>query len=174
MTMPHLLAQVVIIGSGTQTQSPCTHIVEGGQPPQVTTTLQLLAIGPQRPRQVITSIIGVQQVCASQTPPVQSLAPLQVLVSVQGGHAPPPQSMSLSVPFFTASPQVGLLHTLPLHTPLTQSLGPAQCRPSPHGLHGPPQSVSVSPPSFTMSEQPIGTQLAALQSLPGQSASLRH
>src|SRR4051812_44575970 len=81
--------------------------------------------------------------------------------------------MSVSLPFLTPSVHVGLLQTLPLQTPLRQSLWISQCRLSAQGLHGPPQSVSVSPLSFSRLEQPMGTQLAALQSWPGQSASLR-
>ena len=70
-------------------------------------------------------------------------------------------------------PYVCFLQVLPLQTPLWQSLWISQCRLSPQGLHGPPQSVSVSPLSFTKLEQPVGTQLAALQIWPGQLASLR-
>jgi hypothetical protein len=71
-------------------------------------------------------------------------------------HAPhdPPQSVSLSVPFFTPSLQVAAWHTPPVHTPLWQS------PPIPHFLfvvhlvaQVPPQSVSDSLPFFTVSLQ---------------------
>jgi hypothetical protein len=87
-----------------------------------------------------------------QTPLVQSLPVAQVLVSAHLGHAAPPQSTSVSVPFFTTSLHVGALHVPPVHTPFTQSLPVAQVLVSAHLPHvPPPQSMSVSAPFFTRS-----------------------
>lgn len=48
----------------------------------------------------------------------QSLATTQVLVAAQVGHTPPPQSMSVSLPFLTTSEQLGSWQMLAMHTPL--------------------------------------------------------
>ena len=88
-----------------------------------------------------------------QTPLAQSSGPPHTFVSAHLAHVPPPQSMSVSAPFFTASPQVGAEQTPPLQTPLTQSLARRQILPVPHlGQAPPPQSTSVSVPFFTPSE----------------------
>src|SRR5689334_9642730 len=67
--------------------------------------------------------------------------------SQRGVVAPlPPQSMSVSAPFFTASVGEGIWQTSSLQTPLVQSVVPlAQPFPSSHfGAAPPPQSTSVS------------------------------
>ncbi len=61
-----------------------------------------------------------------QTPLWQSPLPLQVRPLTHLVHVAPPQSTSDSVPFLTRSVQVGAWQTLPVHTPLTQSLPPMQ------------------------------------------------
>jgi hypothetical protein len=64
----------------------------------------------------------------------------------------PPQSMPVSVPFFTPSEQRGTWHTPPVHTPLVQSPANAQVTPLAHGEQlPPPQSTPVSVPFFTPS-----------------------
>src|SRR5262245_40350563 len=82
----------------------------------------------------------------------------------QGWHAPPPQSTSVSEPFFRPSPQPGPSHFPPLHTPLVQS-GPAMhALPTPHFVGQPrEQSTSVSVPFFCPSVQLGPTQRAPTQ-----------
>jgi hypothetical protein len=66
---------------------------------------------------------------------------------VQAVQAAPPQSTSVSVPFFTPSVQAGNAQIEFLHTPLEQSEPIAQPAPSTHTAHvPPPQSTSVSSP----------------------------
>jgi hypothetical protein len=66
----------------------------------------------------------------------------------------PPQSTSVSVPFFTKSVQSGAWHTLFVHTPLAQSDGAEHAFDVSHFGHAvPPQSTSVSLPFFTPSVQ---------------------
>src|SRR5438552_857154 len=73
-----------------------------------------------------------------------------------GAHEPP-QSMSVSLLFFTPSVQLGtaqVLVVVPVHTPLTQSPATAQVFPFAHFEHiGPPQLRSVSMPFLTASSQ---------------------
>jgi hypothetical protein len=86
----------------------------------------------------------------------QSLAPVQVLPFAHLFGQGPPQSVSLSVPFLTPSPQVGAEH-VPVaagQTPLWQSPGTAHVFPVPHLPHAaPPQSMALSVPFLTRSEQ---------------------
>jgi hypothetical protein len=72
----------------------------------------------------------------------------------------PPQSASVSVPFFTLSEHVGTWHLPPVQTALVQSALAPQVLPSPHLGQPPvpPQSTSVSLPFFAKS-----MQLGALQ-----------
>src|SRR5436305_679580 len=67
------------------------------------------------------------------TPSPQSVATVQCLLSLQGGQVPP-QSMSVSVPFFTPSMQTGAAQKPPAQTWLAQSPLPPQCEPSTHGV----------------------------------------
>jgi hypothetical protein len=85
----------------------------------------------------------------------------------------PPQSTSVSLPFFTMSEQVGIWQVggFPLQTPLWQSPAPAQRLPFRHFGQSDPQSTSVSVWFKTPSEQvavrhrlPVQTPL--LQSTP--------
>jgi hypothetical protein len=72
---------------------------------------------------------------------VQSALPLHVLPLVQVGQVPPPQSISVSVAFFTPSVHVGAAHACALHTPLVQSA------PDTHSTHAPaPLHVFPVPP----------------------------
>jgi hypothetical protein len=80
---------------------------------------------------------------------------MQVLPVVQPGHEEP-QSTSVSVWFFTPSPQVGSWHFPPEQTPLLQSTPEEQLRlASQRGQVrlAPPQSTSLSSPLRTTSEQ---------------------
>jgi hypothetical protein len=80
---------------------------------------------------------------------------VHALPVAQGGQVPPPQSTSVSAPFFTPSVQLGAAHV-----PLVQVSPPAQSLAMVHALPvaqggqvPPPQSTSVSAPSFTPSVQ---------------------
>lgn len=77
---------------------------------------------------------------------------------------PPPQSVSVSVPFFTPSGHFGtwqVLAVVPEHTPDWQSSATAQTLPFAQGAHGevPPQSTSDSPWFLVTSEQLSGWQM---------------
>ena len=96
-----------------------------------------------------------------QTRLVQSVAVLQDWPTVQGEQVEPPQSMSVSSWFWTASVQVGAAQMLAVQTPLAQSVASAQAPPSAQGSQEPPQSTSVSSWFSTPSEQ-----LGAWQTLP--------
>jgi hypothetical protein len=77
---------------------------------------------------------------------------LQTLPLAQGAHDGPPQSTSVSLPFFAASLQPALWHTPLLQTPVWQSTPARQALPTPHFvLQALPQSTSVSAPFFTKS-----------------------
>src|SRR4051812_5156746 len=92
---------------------------------------------------------GVTQTPPEQLPLVQSAALPQALPSAHLAQVAPPQSMSDSVPFFTASEQVGAgaAQTPPEQFPLEQSPLAAQVLPLTHlGQTAPPQSTSVSVP----------------------------
>jgi hypothetical protein len=83
-----------------------------------------------------------------QTRLVQSDGAPQILPLPQAGHPAPPQSVSVSVPFFTVSTHVAawqVLVGLPLHTPVVQSAPVPQVFPTPQSAQfGPPQSLSLS------------------------------
>jgi hypothetical protein len=72
------------------------------------------------------------------------------------GHPgqPPPQSMSVSVPFLKPSVQPAFAHTLPLQNVVVQSLPRLHALPTAHlVVQLPPQSTSVSLPFLTRSVQ---------------------
>jgi hypothetical protein len=92
----------------------------------------------------------------AQTPLTQSPGAEQYLPFAHLPHEAPPQSTSVSLPFLTESEQVPVWHLSgePEQTPLWQSLPAAHVLPSTHlPQDAPPQSVSVSLPFFTPSEQ---------------------
>jgi hypothetical protein len=105
---------------------------------------------------------------AVHTELMQSAATAQFLVSAHLVAQVPPQSTSVSVPFFAASVQVAAKHLFAVHTELTQSAATAQDFVSAHLLaHVPPQSMSVSVPFLTASAHVGSTQtLESLQSKP--------
>jgi hypothetical protein len=88
-----------------------------------------------------------------QTKLRQSAASPQPASVPQASQAGPPQSTSVSWPFVTPSSQAGAWQTPSVHTPLRQSLAPAQPCPAPHAEQLPPQSTSVSSPFGTPSPQ---------------------
>jgi len=117
ITGPHLLLQVTDGSSGVQTHWFWTQTDGGAHPPQSTDWPQLFVTAPHFDAQVITCDCGVQQAPPAQTPPVQSEPWLHVLPSGQWGHDPP-QSRSVSMPFFTPSVHLGAWQMAPMQTPL--------------------------------------------------------
>jgi hypothetical protein len=90
------------------------------------------------------------------------LAP-HICPSTHAVQMPPPQSTSVSSPFFTASAQLGAAQTPAVHTLLWQSAAPAHSLPVPQSAgQVPPQSTSVSIPFFTMSLQVGAAQRPAV------------
>jgi hypothetical protein len=64
----------------------------------------------------------------------------------------PPQSTPVSLPFCTASVQLGAAQKALMQTPLWQSASFVHVESAGHALQsGPPQSMSVSTPFFTIS-----------------------
>jgi hypothetical protein len=104
----------------------------------------------------------------------QSLATEHALPEPHFAQLAPPQSMSVSVPFLTASVHVAVRQTDEVHTPLTQSLGPAQTLPAAHFGHEPPQSASVSVPFLTASTQLGAWQISPAHTLLAQSLGTKH
>jgi hypothetical protein len=99
-------------------------------------------------------------VFGSQTPEVQSAGTAQERPFAHLLGQEPPQSTSVSVPFLKPSPQVGAAQSRVegLQNPEVQSVDAAQPPPIPHVFPwatqvAPPQSVPVSEPFFTPSEQ---------------------
>ena len=93
---------------------------------------------------------------AVQTLLAQSVPETHASPSAHFGQVPPPQSGAVSVPFWTASEQVGAAQALgePLHTLLWQSLACVQVSPVPHAVQSrPPQSMAVSLPFCAPSVQ---------------------
>jgi hypothetical protein len=71
----------------------------------------------------------------------------------------PPQSMSLSLPFFTPSAQLGAWHRPAVQSRLAQSPFPPQVLPGAHAVQrDPPQSTSLSPAFCVPSEHVAATQ----------------
>jgi hypothetical protein len=126
---------------------------------------------------IVSLHVGTWHLPPVHTPLVQSAAPLQAFPSAHFFPCPsqvlPPQSVSVSVPFFTPSLHVAATHVVPLHTPLAQSVPTVHPPPVPQRAHVdvPPQSVPDSSPFFTPSLQ-LGawhafiTQTPLAQSLP--------
>src|SRR5438045_9657411 len=87
--------------------------------------------------------VGVWQMPPVQTPLVQSPASEQCrpLPHFFDGAQLPPQSTSVSVPFFTVSLHVGAAQVVPLQTPLAQS---APVVPPPPAA--PPAHLAAPPP----------------------------
>src|SRR5262249_26805848 len=93
----------------------------------------------------------------------------------QGPHVAPPQSTSVSSPFFTVSSHAGTWQTMLVHTPLWQSGAATHIRPSLHGPQsGPPQSTSVSLAFCTPSTQVGSAHLFSWQTPLAQSLAATH
>jgi hypothetical protein len=98
-----------------------------------------------------------------QEPLEQSPPTLQVLPAAQGEQNPP-QSTSVSTPFFTPSKQLGTWQVPAEQTPLWQSLPAPQVFPlAQERQTPPPQSTAVSLPFFTPSMQVATWQVPAEQ-----------
>jgi hypothetical protein len=130
---------------------------------------------PSRPFCTPSTQVGIWQTLPEQTLLVQSVAAPQALPSphLLAGAQEPPQSTSVSVPFFTVSLQTAAWHTSPVHTPSRQSAATVQALFAAHLSQVPPQSTSVSVLFFTESTQ-FGTQTAPEHWLPAQSVSTEH
>jgi hypothetical protein len=127
---------------------------------------------------------GSAHVPFTQNGPAQSVGRAHFFpITQRGVVAPlPPQSTSVSLPFCTLSVGEGAWHTLPVQTPLVQSVAPTlQALPSAHfGAWPPPQSTSVSLPFLMPSLDVCETQVPSVQfagvaasvSLPGISAGI--
>jgi hypothetical protein len=111
---------------------------------------------------------------AAHTPLAQSEPVPHPCPVPQRAHAPgPPQSVPVSLPFFTPSLQVGAAHAPPAQTPLAQfaPLLP-HIRPVAHGwpmgaaAHEPPQSTSLSLPFSMPSLQLAGVQVPFAPQMP--------
>ena len=85
----------------------------------------------------------------------------------------PPQSMAVSSPFWTPSPQVAARQMASPQTRLSQSAGPTQAKSTGQGTQSPPQSRSVSVPFCTPSSQLAGAEGPRCKHL-SQSAASRH
>jgi hypothetical protein len=147
---------------------PGAHFPQG--PPQSTSdSLPFLMLSLQ---------VAVWQTPPVHTPLVQSPADAHFWPSahLRVAAQAPPQSVSLSVPFFTPSEQLGDAHAWPVHTPLAQS--PLTAQPSPVGqraqLLAPPQSTPVSRPFSTRSVQLGALHLPELHTPLLQSAGRAH
>jgi hypothetical protein len=103
---------------------------------------------------------------------VQSVAAEQVLPFAQRGQlVEPPQSTSVSPPFFTPSLHPGDWQMPLTHRPLVQSVFATHPRPSMHvGQPPPPQSFAVSVPFGTPSVQVGALQTPLPHTLLPQSA----
>lgn len=111
---------------------------------------------------------------APQIPPAQSPSTAQPFPGPHGEHGPP-QSVSVSCPFWSASLHDDAKHEPPTQTLLAQSDPFPQPFPSPHfSQAGPPQSTSVSEPSFVLSIQ-LGVEHIPPEHIPpAQSPSTSH
>jgi hypothetical protein len=110
------------------------------------------------------------------TPLWQSPATTQVLPFAQSPQDGPPQSTSVSLPFFTVSLQPAPWQTfgVPLQTLLIQSPATLHVLPVPQSPHvPPPQSTSVSAPFLTTSEH-VGAWQVTLQTPLEQSFGAPH
>jgi hypothetical protein len=87
------------------------------------------------------------------TPLWQSPPLLQAFKSAHLVPHEPPQSTSVSLPFFTPSLQLPEVQMLLVHTPLEQSLPALHDRPPAQRaqLEAPPQSTADSPPFLMLS-----------------------
>jgi hypothetical protein len=119
--------------------------------------------------------LGVAQRVPTHADDEQSGFERQTRPSGQRGQVLPPQSVSVSVPFFTMSTQDAAtqIFTL-LHTMEAQSSGARQARPVPQPGQLPPQSTSVSSPSLVLFTQVMGAQRPPRHTPEAQSVGSAH
>jgi hypothetical protein len=110
----------------------------------------------------------------AQTPVLQSAFAVQSAPEPHFEHATPPQSVAVSLPFWTPSSHVAARHVPPTHTALVQSAEVLQCWLGPHDEQGPPQSTSVSPPFWSESVHDGATQACDTQLELAQSEAIEH
>jgi hypothetical protein len=104
------------------------------------------------PHVVSRHVFCVAPISAWQTVLVQSVPVLHLSLSGHAGHVGPPQSLSVSIPFWMLSVHVGTAaHSPPVQRPLEQSVLPRHILPLAQRAAqiAPPQSLSVSS-SFLM------------------------
>jgi hypothetical protein len=106
------------------------------------------------------------QLAARHEPPIhtplsQSPAAVQLRPAAQRGQpeVAPPQSRSVSLPFFTKSAQSAVVHDVAMQTKLAQSPPPAHFLPGAQAGHEPPQFTSDSEPFLTASMQDGAAQV---------------
>jgi hypothetical protein len=148
-----------------------TPLVQSVTTPQVFPASQAgQALPPQSMSASLPFLMPSVQLGAWQRPPMQ-LALAQSAPRTQalpGPHAGqpepvPPQSTSLSVPFFTVSAQVRATHRVAVQTRLPQSPPILHFLPVPQPAQGPPQSTSVSALFLTASAHEGVAQTPAVQ-----------
>jgi hypothetical protein len=166
--------QVTALEAGVQQIVPPSQIPPAQSPfaVQPLPSAQALQVGPPQSTSVslpfwTVSVHDATHVVPLQIPPRQSAAILQPLLNAHGfplpSQATPPQSTSVSRPFFTASLHVGAVHVWALgsQTLSMQSAATRHFFVSAHGAQLPPQSTSVSFPPFMPSRQLFVTQRSA-------------
>jgi hypothetical protein len=122
---------------------PPGHSAESNTPPLLLLTLN------------VNSWLGHLQRPPVQNPVRQSVAAEHIWFTTQSGQEGPPQSTSVSLPFFMPSVQVGFWQMLPTQTPLWQSEPKLQSPPFGQPVQPPPQSTPVSLP-FSMPSEQVG------------------
>jgi hypothetical protein len=118
------------------------------------------SIAVSRPFFTPSEQVGVAQWnCVSQMPDVQSEPARHARLGTHAGQTPP-QSTSVSLPSLVPLLQLGRPQKPLEQAPLAQSAARLQCLPTAQRVHvvTPPQSVSDSPPFWTLSEQDGGSQ----------------
>jgi hypothetical protein len=127
---------------------PVVHFVEQEPPQSVSVSLPFFTPSPHAaPWQTLP----VHLPLAGRT---QSALPLQPLPTPHLPGQEPPQSVSVSLPFFARSVQLAVWQTPAVHTALAQSPLPPQSLPAAHFVEQePPQSASLSEPFLTPSVQ---------------------
>jgi hypothetical protein len=140
-------------------QSPATRqafaVAQGRHPPEppqstsVSVPFLIVSVQP-----AATHFFAV----ASHLRLMQSALTAQAFVFAHFVVHEPPQSTSVSVPFFTTSAQLGAVHffVVASQLPLAQSAEIKQAFASAHFKQLPPQSMSVSVPFFFVSEHEAG------------------
>jgi hypothetical protein len=152
-------------------QAPLTHWPPAAQPVAPTSSLAWHTPAPQNwPEVQSTSNEHGPHTPAAQNPLLHSPAPVQCSPLSHAVQAPP-QSTSVSIPFWAPSSHAGALQVcrLALQTWPTQSAPCRHLRSTAQGLHAPPQSASVSVPFWMPSAQLAGTQACAPQTREAQS-----